>query len=79
MSASRRRARMNELRSTRALEGLPQEAASELSQLEGSPSGAPDDYELAAATLYLAMNHLDEDPCPQPLLQKLQRSALEYL
>lgn len=79
MSTPRKRARMDELRSTRALEGLSQDAASELSQLEGAPTGPPDDYELAASTIYLAMRDSDEESCPQPLLQQLQRSALDYL
>jgi hypothetical protein len=79
MSPNRKRARIDELQCTRALEGLSPEATEELSSLEEQSFAAPDDYELAAAAVFLALNDFDEEPCPRGLRQQLEQSGLEHL
>ena len=70
--------RLRGLLASRALFGLSREAEAELSRLYEGPQNEPDDYELAAAAVYLALSG-GRDPLPRGLRQRVERSALESL
>jgi hypothetical protein len=79
MNPRNRQAHLRELRMTRALEGLPRNAAAELARADNGEGSEPDDYELAAAALHLAMFTPDEQPCSPDLRSRLEQSAIDHL
>ena len=62
----------------RALQGLSSDGQRELATLGGAPSSGPDDYELAAAALHLALTSRP-DPLPSGLRDRMERQAADWM
>ena len=60
--------RLRELRATRALVGLPLDDEKELRRGSRGAADGPDEYELAAAAIYLALSE-----SPEPMPERLRR------
>lgn len=78
MNPSPEEKRLQELLLARALGDLDLGDTQELDRLAFDERDEPDEYELAAAAVYLALQ-ADADPLPESLRQRVERRALTDL
>lgn len=78
MNGASHPSRLSRLLADRALYGLTGGAQRELASLGGTESDGPDEFELAAAALHLALAK-GRDPLPGGLRVRMEQQAAEWI